>query len=208
MKGVSGLKRLALGILVIATSLFAGISPSSAHTSLISSQPKVDGRVSGPLVEISLQFDEDLITLGEKDPNRIALVEIEGKNIPLGKTEVLGSIARASVDSSAMKSGIYSVQYRVVSGDGHVVASEYKFTYIATSDNQESASPRENVSPPRGGTSLPTPTSETSAPPAQVPDKLIHEHSSFIHRHSEHIILTFIGVALVGIWVLIRRRNN
>ena len=202
------MKRLTLGIVVITTSLFAGISPSSAHTSLISSQPKVDGRFSGPLVEISLQFDEDLITLGEKDPNRIALVEIDGKNIPLGKTEVVGSIARASVDSSAMKPGIYSVQYRVVSGDGHVVASEYKFTYIATSDNQESESPRENISPTRGGTTFPTPTSDTSASPTQVPDKPIHQHSSFIHRHSDHIILTFIGVAFVGIWILIRRRNN
>ena len=197
-----------MGILVIATTLFTGISPSSAHTSLISSQPKVDGRVSGPLVEISLQFDEDLITLGEKETNRIALVGPNGKNMALEKTEVVGSTARASVDSSAMKSGIYSVQYRVVSGDGHVVASEYRFTYIANSENQQSSSPRENVSPTRGAASLPTPTSETSAPPTQVPDKPVHEHSSFIHRHSEHLILTLAGVALIGIWFLVRRRNN
>lgn len=208
MKGVSGLKRITLGILVITTSLFVGISPSSAHTSLVSSQPKVDGRVSAPPLEISLQFDEDLITLGDKDPNRIALFDSDGKSVALGKTEVVGSIARASVESSTWKSGIYSVQYRVVSGDGHVVSSEYRFTFIATSENQQSSSPRENLNAAPRATTLPTPTSQTSASPTQVPEKPIHEHSSFIHRHSEHAILTFIGVALIGIWVLIRRRNN
>jgi methionine-rich copper-binding protein CopC len=208
VKGVSGLKRLTLGFLAIATSLIAGISPSSAHTSLISSQPKVDQRVSGPIMEISLQFDEDLIALGDKEPNRIALFDSDGKSIPLGKTEILGSIARASVESSTWKSGIYSVQYRVVSGDGHVVSSEYKFTYIATSANQKSSSPPENVSATRSAASLPTSTSEASGRPTQVPDTPTHEHSSFIQRHSEHAVLTFIGVALIGIWVLIRRRIN
>ena len=208
MKGVSGLKRSTLGILLIATSLFAGISPSSAHTSLVSSQPKVDGRVSAPLLEISLQFDEDLITLGEKEPNRIALFDSDGKSVALGKTEVVGSIARASLDSSNWKSGIYSVQYRVVSGDGHVVSSEYTFTFFAASENQQALSPREHLNATRSATSLPTPTSERSALGTQESDKTMQEHSSLIHRHSEHIIVTFIGVAVIGIWVFIRRRNN
>jgi len=159
-------------------------------------------------MEISLQFDEDLITLGDKDPNRITLFDSNGKSVALGKTKVVGSIARASVESSTWKSGIYSVQYRVVSGDGHVVSSEYKFTFIATSEHLESSSPRESQNATRSATSLPTPTSQTSASPTQVPEKSIHEHSSFIHRHSEHAILTFIGVAVIGIWVFVRRRNN
>ena len=184
------------------------MSSLSAHTSLIASQPKADQKVSRSIMEISLQFDEDLITLGDKDPNRIALFDSDGKSIAIGKTEVVGSIARAPVESSAWKSGIYSVQYRVVSGDGHVVSSEYKFTFIATSENQQSSSSQESLIADQEETSLPTPTSETNASPTQVPEKPIREHSSFIHRHSEHAILAFIGVVLIGIWVLIRRRNN
>lgn len=208
MKGVSGLKRLSSGILIITAFLFVGISTSYAHTSLISSQPKVEGRVSGPLLEISLQFDEDLITLGEKDPNRIALVGANGKNIAIGKTEVVGSIVRASVGSSDLKSGLYSVQYRVVSGDGHVVASEYQFTYLANTETQQSPSPQESVSPSSAKTLPTAPSSETTAGPTRVPVETIHEHSSFIHRHGEHLAMTIIGSVGIGIWFLFRRRNS
>jgi methionine-rich copper-binding protein CopC len=202
------MKRFTLGILIIVTSMFIGIYPSSAHTSLISSQPKINGRVSGTLAEISLQFDEDLITLGDKDPNLIALLDSHGKSMSLGKTEVVGSIARASVVSSGMASGMYSVQYRVVSGDGHVVTSEYQFTYTANAESQESPSPRASVSQLSHQTETSTATSEPSVYPTRVTAEPNHEHSSFISRHNNHIIFTLAGLAFIGIWFLIRRRNN
>ena len=197
-----------MGIILIATSLLAGTYPSSAHTSLVSSQPKVNERVSSPLLEISLQFDEDLITLEGKNLNKIALSDADGRSIALGKTNVLGSVARASLDSSAMTSGTYYVQYRIVSGDGHVVSSQYQFTYSAVTEPKVTprALPGENRDIPKTRESIPdtgTNVAETLAPIATS-----QKHASFIHKHGNHIIYSLGGFAAIVIWFLIRRRRG
>jgi methionine-rich copper-binding protein CopC len=208
VKGVSGLNRFVLGVLVFATLLFAGISPSSAHTSLVSSHPKVDERFSTPLAEISLQFDEDLITLAENEPNRITLTDAKGSVITLGKTDVAGSIARSSLDPAAMKPGIYTVHYRVVSGDGHVVSSQYQFTYLVGADSGVTQSSQSGESPASTESHISTPDKHSTSEKSAVRVITLHNHKSFIHRHSDHIVLALAAIAVIGSWYLIRRRND
>ena len=121
MSGVSGVVRKILGILTIVVLVLLGVDSASAHTSLVSSTPKNGSTLESAPTEISLQFDEDLITIGDKDPNKISLRDEDGNEISTGQTKVIGSIVSAALSPTSLKSGLYTVSYRVLSADGHVV---------------------------------------------------------------------------------------
>ena len=96
-------------------STILGIAPSSAHTSLVTSTPKINSKLSTSPQVISLQFDEDLLVLGDNETNRISVTDISKHEYVARATKVLGSIASAELNSNEMHPGLYTVSYRVVS---------------------------------------------------------------------------------------------
>ena len=74
---------------------------------------------------ISLMFNEDLLILGNKNPNQVEVFDEAGRKVS-GDVTVNGPIISAplTIDNS----GRYNVSYRVASADGHIVSGEYHFT--------------------------------------------------------------------------------
>lgn len=113
-------------LVVLLLSLFF-IAPASAHTSLVSSNPE-SGAVSNEVPsEVRIKFNENLLLVDDKNPNRIEVVNGVGQVVS-GMTMVEGPEIFTALDLSLEPSGEYSVSYRVVSADGHPVEGEYQFT--------------------------------------------------------------------------------
>ena len=108
----------------LALSLFV-ISPASGHTSLLSATPQAEGTLAEAPAEISLLFDEDLLLIGEKNPNDLEVIDESGERI---SGEVLVAGANISTLSGITEPGTYTVKYRVASSDGHIVEGEYRFS--------------------------------------------------------------------------------
>ena len=103
------------------------IAPASAHTSLVSSSPESGAVLSEVPAEVRLKFNESLLLVDSKNPNRIEVVNGIGQVVS-GMTVVEGPEIFTALDLSLEPSGEYSVKYRVVSADGHPVEGEYQFT--------------------------------------------------------------------------------
>lgn len=115
------LMRRALWVVLI----FLFIPPASAHTSLVSANPAEKSIVAEAPLAISLMFNEDLLLLGDKNPNRVDVVDEAGIKVS-GEATVNGPIISAPL--TIENPGRYNVSYRVASGDGHIVTGEYHFT--------------------------------------------------------------------------------
>ena len=115
------LMRRALWVVLI----FLFIPPVSAHTSLVSANPAEKSIVAEAPLAISLMFNEDLLLLGDKNPNQVDVVDEAGMKVS-GEATVNGPIISAPL--SIENPGRYNVSYRVASADGHIVTGEYHFT--------------------------------------------------------------------------------
>jgi methionine-rich copper-binding protein CopC len=113
-------------LLVLLFSLFI-IAPASAHTSLVTSIPESGAVLNEVPAEVRLKFNEDLLLVDTKNPNRIEVVNGVGQVVS-GMTVVEGPEIYTALDLSFEPSGEYSVNYRVVSADGHPNEGEYKLT--------------------------------------------------------------------------------
>ena len=103
------------------------ISPASAHTSLVSSLPESGAVLNEVPSEVRLKFNEDLLLIDTKNPNRIEVINGIGQVVS-GMTMVDGPEIYTPLDLSFEPSGEYTVKYRVVSADGHPIEVEYQFT--------------------------------------------------------------------------------
>ena len=108
--------RLWIAVLI---SLFS-ISPALAHTSLLSAVPLQESTVTESPERISLLFNEELILIGEKNPNDLQVIDESGARIS-GEVQVDGA-------NISTESGTYTVKYRVASADGHIVEGDYRFS--------------------------------------------------------------------------------
>lgn len=115
------LMRRALWVVLI----FLFIPPASAHTSLVSANPAEKSIVAEAPLAISLMFNEDLLLLGDKNPNQVDVVDEAGMKVS-GEATVNGPIISAPL--TIENPGRYNVSYRVASADGHIVTGEYHFT--------------------------------------------------------------------------------
>ena len=103
------------------------ISPASAHTSLVSSLPESGAVLNEVPSEVRLKFNEDLLLIDTKNPNRIEVINGIGQVVS-GMTMVDGPEIYTPLDLSFEPSGEYTVKYRVVSADGHPIEGDYQFS--------------------------------------------------------------------------------
>ena len=115
------LMRRALWVVLI----FLFIPPASAHTSLVSANPAEKSIVAEAPLAISLMFNEDLLLLGDKNPNQVEVLDEAGAKVS-GVAIVNGPIISAPL--TIENPGRYKVTYRVASADGHIVEGNYHFT--------------------------------------------------------------------------------
>lgn len=101
---------------------------ASAHAQLTTSVP-LNNQVVKTLPKLLwIEFDGDLMTFGDKNPNEVKVLDSKLKRVDIGGTIVGG--ARISTRlKSGLPQGRYQVRYRIVSEDGHPVEGNYFFTY-------------------------------------------------------------------------------
>jgi methionine-rich copper-binding protein CopC len=121
------MSRLSIGILfAVAVLVASAASEASAHALLQQAVPAVGGTVSSSPTEIRLKFSEGV------EPH-FSVIALQSES---GVTEQLGKATVATGDSStlvaavpqALKPGVYTVNWHVVSVDTHKTQGTFQFT--------------------------------------------------------------------------------
>ena len=180
-----------LGLLALLLISLSQTTEAYAHSSMIEQFPKGNATISDMPLEVKLTFDEELLDLGSG--NFVTVKDPSGKEITTGPTALLSSRISRKLTASTLP-GKYSVSYRVVSADGHVVEGTYQFTLRTKS---ESKSPTPIAVPSK---------SETALPKVITTDHVNHSEGFFLH-HRDHIILGSLALLVIGIWAYVSRRK-
>lgn len=99
---------------------------ASAHAILVKSQPAKDETITTVPEQIDLWFNDPV----RSQYKALAVINSEGKRVDNRDVEqelLDGSHIYATV--SDLEPGTYTVRYRVVSQDTHIVTGKFKFTY-------------------------------------------------------------------------------
>lgn len=112
-------------IRLILTFLFLTlVLPAQAHDGLIEQTPQAGETLQAGIVEINLEFNNELLNLGDSAAEILVLNsagEIQNPGCALVEKK------QASVKLDLDEAGDYSVAWRVVSSDGHPISGEFDF---------------------------------------------------------------------------------
>jgi methionine-rich copper-binding protein CopC len=176
-------------------------SPASAHTSLLESTPERDSIISTMPKEIILVFGEDLLTINDSTNNYFEVFDSANIKMSLSDVNLDGAKLSARVLNDQIKAGKYSISYRVVAGDGHVVKGVVKFTI--GQEIPKNATPSNNLIEQ-------TPTATKSSEAELLVNEKIdkHEHKNFFNHHLEHILMIVVPLIIIIAWYFFRRKYS
>jgi len=112
----------ALAVVVLLT-----LAPGTswAHAYLVKSVPAAQAVVARPPARADLWFNERL----EPAYSRVFVVDGDGRHVDLGNPRVdPDDPKKLSVGLADLAPGSYTVRFRVLSVDGHIVESQFSFT--------------------------------------------------------------------------------
>jgi methionine-rich copper-binding protein CopC len=115
-------KRVGAAVLLLVAAALLTTGTAQAHSDLDASTPKANSRVETSPTSVSLTFNEDIRAKGN------------------GAIVIDGSNAKQSIKKLTAP-GRYTVRYRIVSADGHVVSSKYSFAFAPPSPGAPSSTP-------------------------------------------------------------------
>ena len=149
-----------------------------AHAGLVSSNPAENSTIQSFPSEIILTFNEDLMTIGEKQVSKFSIHKPDHELVQIGKFKIDKGTISAAVKESDLPTGTYKIYYRVISADGHPVSGVLKFNYKEASNEKE------------------------------IVVLKSFDFSHFWHLHSWHTIEAIAVIALIAGWWIYRRRNS
>ncbi|MFD4322776.1 copper resistance protein CopC [Streptomyces sp. NPDC058548] len=190
------------------TVTWAAAPPAAAHTDLVSSSPARGASLDLPPTTIRLTFSDEMTERYAKvaltAPDGSAVGDAGGAGI-----DVSGKTATLPV-RPGLKSGTYTVGYRVVSADGHPVAGSFAFTVKRPSPTPTPTTP--TPSSPPTSSSIPTPSSPptpSSTPAASSTPHVSREASpSGFPAGAALLVLGAAVVVSAGAVVAWRRRSR
>jgi methionine-rich copper-binding protein CopC len=117
-----------LKVLLLAAALVFSANPAArAHAELVKSFPMANAKLTKAPKFVQLEFGEAIITLKSKNANSIVVLDSKAKQIATSKIIIKKNVARVDFVRT-LKSGKYTVKYRIASADGHVLSAQYKFS--------------------------------------------------------------------------------
>ena len=117
-----------LKILLIAVGLvFSGTQSAIAHAEVVKSFPMANSTLTKAPKYVQLEFGESITNLKSKNANSIVILDSKATKIATSKVVIKKAIARVEF-FGMLKPGKYTVKYRIVSEDGHVLNAQFKFT--------------------------------------------------------------------------------
>jgi methionine-rich copper-binding protein CopC len=147
------MRKLVSLFLVLCLSILA-IPSSSAHVEIVSSFPEQFANVNPIPTEVWIQFSGELQTLDGEALNSLEVIDSTGIAVNFGDPVIEGAKIMTKVSGQSAP-GVFTVKYRVVGDDGHVIEGDY--TFNASPDYAEAQSPTptsnstEDSSIPAGG---------------------------------------------------------
>ena len=131
------MRKLVSLFLVACLSVLATPS-SSAHVTIVSSFPERFANVNPIPTEVWIEFSGDLQTLDGEAVNSLEVVDSTGIAVNYEDPIISGGRITTKV-SGQSAAGVFTVKYRVVGDDGHVIEGDY--TFNASPDYGEVQSP-------------------------------------------------------------------
>lgn len=120
---------------------------ANAHAALVLSNPEVGSKVAVWPNSISLEFNEELISIGEEKSNFVSVNNADGDQVSQDDEKVIGRQIRVSLGPNTIE-GPVLVFYRVISADGHAVEGEYTFMYGEQTQTAEGVQTAEKSNDP------------------------------------------------------------
>lgn len=109
----------------LALVLWLAPAPAYAHAYLVKAQPAQRAVVFAPPQSVQLWFNERL----EAAFCTLQVVDAADKAVDKGDMQVAPDDAKhLSVGLNPLSPGVYTVKFRVLSVDGHVVTNQFSFT--------------------------------------------------------------------------------
>lgn len=121
--------RLILSLLLAVAALLTAAAslPAWAHAIVVRASPQEGEAVTGPLSRVELWYDApispSMVALSVTDP---AGQRIDRRDAAIDRANG----AHVAVSVNAATPGEYTVRYRAISADGHIVSGSYRFKVI------------------------------------------------------------------------------
>jgi methionine-rich copper-binding protein CopC len=119
------MRRLKVLLLAVALVL-SGTQSAVAHAELVKSFPVANSTLNKAPKYVQLEFGEAITNLKSKNANSIVILDSKATKIATSKIVIKKAIARVEF-VGMLKPGKYTVKYRIVSADGHVLNAQFKF---------------------------------------------------------------------------------
>lgn len=181
------MKRIQTALLVVLILWIGSPLPSAfAHAGLVSSTPKSGARLTALPSEVKLEFGEKLLTLGDAQTNVLVVKDPDGVQIDKSDSSVSGRFLSASLDPSE-KVGTFTVDWRIVSEDGHPVEGSFQFSVESSPTVTPVVSPS------------PTLSQSSNASTEEI---------NFWKKYQARILLGVLFLAAIIIWIRFKRVNK
>lgn len=100
-----------------------------AHAKLIRSQPKAKETLAQPPKLIELWFTEEL----EPGLNTIEVKDQQGNRVDRGQVTLSEGNKKAQIELAELQPGLYTVVWKSLSADDHVIRGRFRFSVVASS---------------------------------------------------------------------------
>ena len=107
-------------LLAVLAALALAPAPALAHASLVSSTPASGARLDSLPEQVRLEFSEEVLA-----PAYVVITGPDGESVTVGEPTVRGTVVTQATASGP--DGGYTLAYRAVSKDGHVVTGQIGF---------------------------------------------------------------------------------
>lgn len=124
-----GRRRIAAAgaVLIAAALALAPDAAASAHDYLVETSPASGAVQTDPLTQVSLTFNDRVLDLSGDGSSAVLQVTSGGRYFETGCPTILDRSVSAPVALGA--AGAYTVDWQIVSADGHTVSGTYGFEY-------------------------------------------------------------------------------
>ncbi|MCE7001506.1 copper resistance protein CopC [Kibdelosporangium philippinense] len=134
---------MSAALLLSATALLSTAAPALAHTSLKSSDPQKNSSINTVPSQIQLTFSEPV----QVEPGAVSVAGPGGEQWTVGQVTVDKAVVTAPVTPIG-PAGQYTINWRVISGDGHPLTGKVPFTLTVPAAAPTTTTPTTTTSPP------------------------------------------------------------
>ena len=141
-------------VFVVSLLSVLAIPTSSAHVEIVDSFPERFANVNPIPTQVWIQFSGELQTLDGQALNSLEVIDSTGLSVNFDDPVIDGAKIMTKVSGQSAP-GVFTVKYRVVGDDGHVIEGDYTFNaspdYSAEQSPMPISSASEENSFPVGG---------------------------------------------------------